>query len=198
MRWFDIFKTCGAVGNPQMTFRELVLRYSETHRHYHTLSHIEHCIRNMPRDCRNPDALEMAIWYHDAEYTLVAKDNETQSARIAAIDLHGASFEFVQEVEDLIQVTDHKTSPKTYDQQLIVDIDLAIFSEDDRTFDDYEEGIWKEYGQVVCREVFCQKRIEVLERFLKHPEIYLTPPFRSRNDAARRNLMRSIDLLKKS
>ncbi|RVD62485.1 hypothetical protein EN750_21345, partial [Mesorhizobium sp. M7A.F.Ca.ET.027.03.2.1] len=62
---------------------ELLALYRAPGRHYHNLSHIEAMLA-LAGDCRellgDPQAIEAAIWFHDAVYDSKAKDNEAQSA----------------------------------------------------------------------------------------------------------------------
>src|SRR3954465_11617767 len=64
---------------------ELVLLYSEPHRHFHTLGHIDDCVRRFDEIgalMKAPDAGEMALWFHDAIYRPGAPDNEERSIEL--------------------------------------------------------------------------------------------------------------------
>ena len=43
-RWNTLWKSLGARGDAEATYNDLVNRYSEPHRAYHTLAHIGHCL----------------------------------------------------------------------------------------------------------------------------------------------------------
>jgi predicted metal-dependent HD superfamily phosphohydrolase len=66
---------------------ELIARYGEPHRRYHTMIHVEDCLTqvrastDLTADQR--DLLETAIWFHDAIYDATRHDNEAESARLA-------------------------------------------------------------------------------------------------------------------
>src|SRR5215207_157618 len=64
-------------------FDELVARYSEPHRKYHTLQHLAECLAHFEavRDlAEQPAEVEMALWFHDAIYDTQRHDNEEKSA----------------------------------------------------------------------------------------------------------------------
>ena len=65
--------------------QRLIDAYAEPQRHYHTLAHIQHCL-GMFDQCKsllaNPEAVELAIWFHDAIYVPSACDNEALSAEL--------------------------------------------------------------------------------------------------------------------
>ncbi|TIU46557.1 MAG: hypothetical protein E5W19_25905, partial [Mesorhizobium sp.] len=71
---------------------ELSVLYHAAGRHYHNLAHIE-AMLTLAGDYRtlldDPEAVEAAIWFHDAIYDSRAKDNEAQSAALAEQKLAG-------------------------------------------------------------------------------------------------------------
>lgn len=57
--------------------------YGEPGRHYHTLAHVRHCLEQLDevRDrLDDPDAAELALWFHDAVHDPERDDNELRSA----------------------------------------------------------------------------------------------------------------------
>jgi predicted metal-dependent HD superfamily phosphohydrolase len=164
----------------------LKARYAEPHRKYHTLEHIEHCLAEFdPRQAREPEAVELAIWFHDAVYDTKAHDNEEKSAELLLSLIPEAT-----RAAELVLVTKHHRA-STPDEALLVDIDLAILGQPEERFDRYERQIREEYAWVP-EPIFRQKRGEILEGFLARPFIYQTEPFRAKYEAAARaNLSRS-------
>jgi predicted metal-dependent HD superfamily phosphohydrolase len=72
-----------APGQAEAVYARLVQLYCEPHRHYHTLAHIRHCLREFDQAASlmdHPDAVAMALWFHDAIYVPGAMDNERRSA----------------------------------------------------------------------------------------------------------------------
>ncbi|MDG4596426.1 MAG: hypothetical protein P9F75_12190 [Candidatus Contendobacter sp.] len=112
-------------------YDRLTKLYGEPHRHYHTLNHIRHCLREFDRAAAlmaDPDTVEMALWFHDAIYQPGAKDNERRSADLFR-QWSGARADpvFQQRVDDLIMATTHQEPPDQGDAKFLVDIDLSSF-----------------------------------------------------------------------
>ena len=64
-------------------YDDLVRRYNEPDRRYHGWAHLTHCLREFDRaavQMEIPDAVELALWFHDAVYVPCARDNEQRSA----------------------------------------------------------------------------------------------------------------------
>ncbi|MDA2922988.1 N-methyl-D-aspartate receptor NMDAR2C subunit [Patescibacteria group bacterium AH-259-L07] len=196
-RWVELWQRIGAYGDPLPVYKNLVTRYAEPHRAYHTLSHIVHCLDefDLVRDiATNPNAIEMAIWYHDVIYNTRRTDNEEKSAAIAQRVVKSARLpkSFGKRVAELIIATKHDILPEHTDKQILVDVDLSILGQSEETFDEYEQQIRKEYDRVVPETVFNEKRSSILKSFLKRPSIYLTSFFREKYEAqAQQNIERS-------
>jgi predicted metal-dependent HD superfamily phosphohydrolase len=171
--------------------------YTEPDRAYHTLTHIEDCLKEFDQVRRlavNPDALEMALWLHDVIYDPKEKDNEARSADYAMSVLReaGISEELCVLVGELILITKHTIIPSSLDKQLIVDIDLSIFGQSEERFDEYEQQIREEYKWVSDWD-FAVERTKILQSFLDRPAIYLTEFSRNKYEKkARENIARSL------
>jgi predicted metal-dependent HD superfamily phosphohydrolase len=115
----------------ETVYVRLIELYGEPHRHYHTLNHIRHCLREFDRAAAlmdDPNAVEMALWFHDAIYQPGAKDNEWRSAELFRQWSDGrVDPAFPQRVRDLVMATTHRESPGRGDAGLVVDIDLSSF-----------------------------------------------------------------------
>src|SRR4051812_36368693 len=64
----------------------LAQRYSEPHRHYHTLDHLLAMLDTLaalPLPAASQPAVQLAVWFHDAIYDPKASDNEERSAAFA-------------------------------------------------------------------------------------------------------------------
>ncbi|HEX7899907.1 MAG TPA: N-methyl-D-aspartate receptor NMDAR2C subunit [Planctomycetota bacterium] len=164
----------------------LKARYAEPHRRYHTLEHIEHCLAEFdPALAQDPEAVELAIWFHDAVYDTRRSDNEERSAAWLLELLPEA-----KRAAELILVTKHHQA-STPDEALLVDVDLAILGQSKERFDRYEKQIREEYAWVPGL-IFRRKRRKILRGFLERPFIYGTEAFRAKYEAAARaNLLRS-------
>jgi len=132
-RWLDFsdsWKSAGGKDSPSPVYINLLERYSETHRHYHDLSHVNHCLDELKTAehlAVNSMAVKMAIWFHDAVCDPSAKDNEEKSAELAKTILKKASLsaEFTKLAVNLILATKHSVPPTDPDEKLITDIDLS-------------------------------------------------------------------------
>lgn len=200
-RWLKFWTGAGAAGDPGPEWRSLSARYEESHRAYHTLRHVGHCLdefesaRGLAAD---PVAVEMALWYHDAVYDPRAKDNEERSAELAtrAAATMGLPPAFGARVAGLILVSTHRAPAVDSDPQLFADIDLSILGQPAGVFDEYERQVRVEYAWV-AEPFFRAGRSAILASFLERPSIYGTGFFRKKYEAtARQNLSRSIARLK--
>src|SRR5690606_28814364 len=138
----------------------------------------------------HPGEVEIALWFHDAIYELRANDNEHRSAEWAVDEMTkgGALFEQTQRVHALIMATCHAAAPNEPDQQLLVDIDLAILGADAVRFAGYQAQVKAEYSWLPPL-IYETKRKEVLKGFLDRVWIYSTHHFRERYEQqARVNL----------
>lgn len=186
---------------PNDYYNKLISLYTEPYRAYHNLSHIAHCldefkeVRNLPE---HPNEVEIAIWFHDAIYNPISKDNEEKSSQLAYQFLKEMEFpdSFRKKVYDLILTTKHTTIPKDIDSQVLVDIDLSILGRPIEEFDKYEKNIRKEYNFVPDAQ-FKTGRRAILQEFLNRLTIYSTDFFRQKYEGqARKNLERSLIQLK--
>ena len=177
-------------------------RYAEPHRAYHVLAHIERCLDELDEArhlASDADAVEAALWFHDAVYETDRRDNEERSARLAEEALARAGVEAARRarIADLVMATRHdapaqETGARAIDERLIADIDLAILGADVPEFERYEAAIRDEYA-AVPPEMFRAGRAAILRRFLNRRAIYSTDEFRNRYEArARMNLARSV------
>ncbi|UZT77366.1 hypothetical protein OF113_20400 [Ectopseudomonas chengduensis] len=99
-----------------------------------------------------------------------------------------ASQATLARVERLIMVTRHDATPSEPDEQLLVDIDLAILGATPERFAEYDAQVRAEYAWVPGF-VYRMKRRSVLKAFLGRPCIYSTEHFNVRYEAqARSNL----------
>jgi predicted metal-dependent HD superfamily phosphohydrolase len=138
-RFFALWERCENgeesgedVNVPGSVWDLLVRSYSSSGRYYHCIAHLIHCLEqhDLAREkLDDPDAVEMAIWFHDVVLEAQAPDNERRSAELFKSLSEGwFAAVFVEKVVALILVTDHKTPPQNDDHRLLVDIDLSSFA----------------------------------------------------------------------
>ncbi|MGP1373520.1 MAG: HD domain-containing protein [Almyronema sp.] len=198
--WQRMWQGLGACGDGWRTYQSLLASYSEPQRQYHCLTHLIECLEwfeQVQSLAQQPAAIESALWFHDAIYLAERSDNEAQSALWAkkALLAAGVVPPAAQQVASLVLATKHTTPPTSADQQLMVDIDLAILGASEARFAAYEQQIRAEY-RFVPAAVFSAKRRAILKTFLARPRLYHTEYFYTILEAAARsNLLRAIAAL---
>jgi len=185
--------------------QELSALYRADDRHYHNLAHIEAMLA-LAADYRallsDPEAVEAAIWFHDAIYDSKAKDNEARSASLARNKLAGRTDAGrLDRIGAMILATATHQLPRfdddaaTRDASLFLDMDLSILGAAPDAFDVYERAVRREYGWVE-EPMWRAGRGAVLKDFLARPRIFLTEEFRRRFEPqARLNMARSLAAL---
>jgi predicted metal-dependent HD superfamily phosphohydrolase len=121
-------------------------------------------------------------------------DNEQASADRARDALLDGRVEaaVAERVHALVMATRHAAVPSDSDQQLLVDIDLAILGAPPLRFDQYEAQVRAEY-QWVPGFIFRRERRKILQQFVDRTRVYQTAPFFEQFESqARTNLQRSI------
>ena len=180
----------------------LCQRYSETHRHYHTLDHVcamlsalDGVAGSIDLDRGRFDLIEMAIWFHDIVYDPRSATNEADSAELFE-KLVGEEMkdEDADVVQRLILATDPRNDRgDAKDEQILIDIDLLVLSADATGYQAYADAIRNEYAHVP-EDAFATGRAEVLAGILKK-QIYATDHFADRENLARVNLEAEIRVL---
>jgi predicted metal-dependent HD superfamily phosphohydrolase len=187
---------------------ELVRAYMAPDRHYHDLRHIEALLslaRQQADVLSDGEAVEAAVWFHDAVYDTRRHDNEAKSAELATERLRGlATVDRIDCVATMIRATAGHMLPSFSDDgakrdcALFLDMDLAILGSAPAAFDAYEAAVRREYAWVP-EPLWIEGRRKVLKSFLARTVIYASPQFRASHEAAaRRNLARSLAVLGQS
>ncbi|MDJ0939616.1 MAG: hypothetical protein QNJ00_07610 [Woeseiaceae bacterium] len=198
-RWQQLMQRASLAANTD-TYDALSAAYTEKHRHYHTLTHIEHCLvlfDEYESLAERPTAIELAIWFHDAVYRPLKGNNEQKSAELAAGFLadNNVDAENVERVYAMIMATVHAAPASDSDTRLLVDIDLSILGCDESAYAQFEEAVRKEYRQVPGI-LYRRERRRILQSFLDRKYIYSHEQIRERLEApARRNLESAIEML---
>jgi len=181
---------------------ELIHAYSAPDRHYHGLRHIEALLKlaeNHADAIADQEAVEAAIWFHDAIYDPRRKDNEEKSAELATARLTGTTAkDRIARIAAMIRATADHAVPglgdpgAVQDCALFLDMDLAILGSPAAEFEEYEQAVRREYDWVT-EPLWIAGRRAVLANFLSRPAIYTTPQFRTSHEApARRNIADAI------
>ena len=186
---------------PMATFwDEVEAHYTETNRHYHNLTHIDHVLQELEevrRYVQDWDALRFAAVYHDIIYKIPGRNNEKKSALLATERLGELGLELPRaaRVHDHIVATkEHRMTADT-DTNLLCDADLSILGHERARYAEYMQSIRREYGNIPDL-IYRPGRRKVLRAFLERPVIFNTPVFRRRYEVtARENLEWELSLL---
>lgn len=177
----------------------VVPRHAEPHRRYHVLPHVVACLEVLDRHAKRApdrDAIDLALWFHDAVYDPLARDNEELSAALLLqiASRLGLRRDVAQAAAEIVIATKHgaELAEPSEACRYALDADLSILGEERPTFEAYEAAIRDEYA-MVPDDAFRRGRLAILEGFLARPAIYRTPELRAAFEArARENLGRSV------
>lgn len=196
-RWQSAWRELGAPEADQDLFHRLGACYSEPHRKYHTMQHLNECfahLESVRSIAERPAEVELALWFHDAIYKTNKKDNEERSAEWARESAlaGGLSNDQASRIFDLVIVTKHNATPASRDAEVLVDVDLGILGSAPSRFDEYEGQVREEYSWVPGA-LYRRERRRILQEFANRPSIYSTEHFRAKYEAqARDNVARSL------
>ena len=188
-------------------YKTLANHYSEPHRKYHSLTHIEDCLQQLDNYDRvyplapyNKQLLEMALYFHDVIYEPKASDNEEQSCRFfnemcnQQTKTEVSQNEWQNSVSCLIMATKHHDGSDLL-AAITVDIDLSILGRGIDEFEQYNSAIRSEYAWVSIKD-YKIGRIKVLESFLNRHGIFQNDYFKNLYEAqARSNIKNAIEAL---
>jgi len=182
--------------------QELTQLYNAAGRFYHTLVHVDSLLALLEKHraaFHDPEAVEAAIWFHDAIYDSRAKNNEAKSAELAAGKLEAlVDAERISRITVMIEATTTHTVPEVPDPrhradlEKFLDMDLSILAAEGDAFAAYESAVREEYSWA-DDEAWRTGRAAVLRTFLDRPTLFFSELFRSRlEEKARENLGRSL------
>ncbi|MDC2959713.1 hypothetical protein PO587_35345 [Streptomyces gilvifuscus] len=179
----------------------LLARWQEPQRRYHTLAHLvavlDH-VDTLAEYADDPDAVRLAAWFHDAVYRPDRSENEERSARLAerALTEAGVPDDTTAEVTRLVRLTvTHDPADDDRDGQVLCDADLAILASPPAAYAAYTAAVREEY-HFVPNDGFRAGRADVLRRLLALPKLFRTPYGRRKWEAtARYNLSSELEIL---
>ncbi|MER5650710.1 metal-dependent phosphohydrolase [Streptosporangium sp. NPDC002524] len=176
---------------------ELITRYDEPHRRYHTTAHLEAVLTHVDAlagHAEHPDLVRLAAWFHDAVYDPRRGDNEERSAALAerALPELGLPAEAVATVARLVRLTvTHDPAPGDADGAVLSDADLAILGASPEVYARYAAAVREEYG-FVPDDAFRAGRAAVLRSLLDLPVIFRVADL---EEAARANIAAELERL---
>jgi predicted metal-dependent HD superfamily phosphohydrolase len=196
--WLQIFPEHPAVGE------DLIARWSEPHRHYHTAEHLTFVLSivdKFPTAADDLDAVRLAAWFHDCVYDPRRTDNEIRSAELAATVLGKLDVDRdrIAEIVRLVWLTTrHNVEEGDRNGALLCDADLAILATEQELYADYAAAVRQEYAHVPD-DAFRAGRIAVLGKLLELPQLYHLAPLREAWETrARANVAAEISELRAS
>ncbi|MGN9842808.1 HD domain-containing protein [Nonomuraea sp. H19] len=157
---------------------ELIARWSEPHRRYHTLDHLAAVLdaaTHLAGEAADPAAVRLAAWFHDAVYDGRPGWDEERSAQLAQSRLPrcGLPAARIAEVARLVRLTAAHDTLAAGDANgaVLCDADLAVLGSPG--YDAYAAAIRQEYAHVPG-DLFRKGRADVLRRLLAMPRLYRT------------------------
>ena len=145
---------------------EIISRYNEAHRYYHTIEHIQDVLNKLKeKGLEKNDELFLAAVFHDIVYNPKSNTNEEDSADLFLSEsknssLNGEQKEHIKQL--ILDTKSHKPTVK-FSEKFIA-IDLSVFDGNLGQLIKYEKKIFKEF-QFVDYKTYKTKRIEVLNQF---------------------------------
>jgi predicted metal-dependent HD superfamily phosphohydrolase len=197
-RWTLACRGVG-VASDEYDYRRVRRSWGGMGRHYHTLTHLNACLRELDGArslATRAGEVELALWFHDAIYRSWRRDNEQQSAALAARVLRAAPLESLERIRQMVLATSHRDEDFSGDTALVVDIDLTILGQSPDTYAQFERAIRREYWWVP-RARYVAGRRAVLQNFLGRRVIYRHDCFYEKYEKqARANIAAAIEQLK--
>jgi predicted metal-dependent HD superfamily phosphohydrolase len=161
----------------------IVAGYSEEHRFYHNLSHVNALLASAEKfkeRFADEESVRLAVWFHDAIYEPKSPTNEIDSARLAVKTLAALNFPHakIEHVEKMILATQkHDAAGLDADGRYFLDLDLGILGANAEIYQAYAKAIRREYS-FAPENLYREKRREVLLKFLEREFIYYTDELR--------------------
>lgn len=153
-RWLATWQALGTTADEGL-FAKLIASYSEPHRRYHTVRHLEECFEKLDEIrflAEHPAEVELALWFHDAVYDPRRHDNEARSAEWVKSVLSANDPVAAERVYGLVMATrhytsGHYTSAHGTDAKVVADVDLSIVAAEPQRFNEYQAQIREEYSE---------------------------------------------------
>ncbi|MFC8566520.1 hypothetical protein ACFUIW_12260 [Streptomyces sp. NPDC057245] len=191
----------GAGADPAPYADNLLARWQEPQRRYHTLAHLTAVLDHvdvLEEYADDPDAVRLAAWFHDAVYLPERSENEERSARLAerALPEAGVPADRTAEVARLVRLTvTHAPADGDRDGQVLCDADLAVLAAPPSAYAAYTAAVREEY-HFVPGAAFREGRAAILRQLLGLPRLFHTPHGRREWEAtARHNLTGELEML---
>ena len=182
-----------AIDESTIIHQQLVDSYNKPQRYYHTLDHIEHCLSlfdKISSKLQSPQALELAIWFHDVVYQPGATNNEQLSAdQFMQTTKNRFDDSLRNTVYQHIMATLHLHSEMNHaDTKYMVDIDLSSFGLPWPEFIHDSENLRREMAHLSNAD-YCRKQSAFQQALMDRPRFFRSDYFYQNYESqARQNL----------
>ncbi len=194
--WIELAsKYCADTSLINSIFDTIVKHYSEAHRHYHTLQHLQDVFNDLAKPLTElsdseKNGIRFSVWFHDIIYQAGHKDNEKLSADLAVDALNQLCVpeDTIHFVRHAILCTQKHFDPSQgYATQLFLDADMAILGKPEDNYIEYKNKVRDEFGHIPA-PLYKRGRRKFIESVLSKDTIYYTNYFRDLfNEQARAN-----------
>ncbi len=185
--------------NDSAFLNEMEEHYTSKTRFYHNLFHIKEMLLlylRIKHLLTNPAEAYLAIVFHDIVYIPQSLENEKASYQFAqeyiSRNLVFPEIELPR-VEKMIECTGFHTKEShsfSGDEEIIMDMDIAILASEKFRLLEYERQIFQEYSTIMTKQEYQKKRLEFFQALLKKRHIFSSSYFFSRyEESAQRNLL---------
>ncbi len=206
---WELFKTIppkpGQAPGAKAAFEDLIKRYSEPHRAYHTVAHLEDLAsqyefyRPLLRDAQ-AKAVLCALFLHDVIYDCEPGKDESKSAAYADGFLNrlGVKERVIQHAVDIIKATaKHMAEEADFATRLFLDMDMSILAARPDIYAFYVSGVRAEFCAKLnlADEEFNEARARLFLRptLAKGAPIFSTDQYKELEPLARANLRRELE-----
>ena len=193
-------KLMGASPAAEAVGDELLRRWAESHRRYHTLEHLAACldaVDALADEAADVIAVRLAVWFHDAVYNRRPGEDEQASAALAEDRLRRLGVaDRVAEVARLVRLTaTHQPAPDDRNGAVLCDADLSVLGGTPESYARYAAQIRDENADIDEAD-FQAGRRRVLEAFAAREPLFRTGPAQALwEERARRNVRTELALL---
>ena len=175
-------------------YAQLTRLLGAPYRRYHTLDHIHDCMHRLDKVAallNDPDAVEIALWFHDAIYEMDSGTNEEESAKLFERLSNGAEPAFRRRVCGLILATRHFGGERDHDRRFMVDIDLAGFG---ASWDEFMRNgvLLRQESPKKTDAQYLTGQVSFLKKLQRRRHVFATEYFRDRYEAKARSNQRRL------
>lgn len=177
-------------------FNEIIESYSQKHRFYHTIYHLEYMFKQFEHINYFNRNVFFATFFHDFIYRIGYKHNEEHSAFIirSRIEKLGVSLDDIIIIEDYVKKTKHHNGTEDNDLNIFLDCDMSILGSDKFSFDQYCINVRKEYLTIDYQK-FYKMRFYFLNDLLNKDKIFFSKEFNHLESKSRKNIKNEIDII---